>query len=314
MIPRKNKRKSFPHSFAALTTAAVLLLTLYPNGVSHGTLTLPDSNVLFASGGDCPPKQWRIVVTGNLAYEEDFLNWWGGCLRAGLCGSGCETADVVLYAEDTAMYKLYKDSTKIDVKAAWEISSKYKNTDLSNRFDYEDKQGGFRHMMSRRPSILLQELEAMPITSILLFMDLDILIRKDPRPFITGNYDFWGADSMTEGSGPYNAGFLAIRPTDAMKDVVQRWRGYLEKQEKPKANQRTFNNIVRKSSVKPKLLDRRLFPVGKILLNVKTLDAKSVGEEVVVFHNNFCGMTCNKTGRAEVLGLWSPVRREDLAS
>jgi hypothetical protein len=273
---------------------------------------------------DCPtPARWRIVVTGNAAYEQDFLNWWSYCLRSGLCeassSSSCQDTnnrtEMVLYAEDVAMYEIYQNATKFDVRKAWEVDSKFTNTELTGqkRFDYSDKEG-FRHLVSRRPSILLQELRRLPNnnSTLLLFMDLDVLILQDPRPYFQGDYDCWAANAQSDFSGPYNTGLLAIRPTKAMIHILQRWRAYLEKQEHAKANQKTFNNIIRKSSVTPKMLDAAKFPVGTILLKNTNIGPDTLGPEVVVFHNNFCSKFCQKPERAKQLGLWNPVRRDYL--
>lgn len=120
--------------------------------------------------------------------------------------------------------------------------------------------------------------------------------------------DFWGADAMNNYTGPYNCGFLALRPTEVMTDVISHWRKFLEKQTKAKSNQRTFNNIVRRrdtADLKHKLLPQAQFPVGKILEGTE-ITPSSLGSEVVVFHNNWCEGNCSKPQRARELGLWHP--------
>jgi hypothetical protein len=223
------------------------------------------------------------------------------------------------------MYELFKNSTQMVVKKAWEINTKFTDVELTGkqRFDYNDRDG-FRHMVSRRPSILLEELRLLlpspaTTTSMLLFMDLDVILLKDPRPYLQpnnndeGDADFWGADAMSDKTGPYNTGFLAMRPTTSMINVVQRWRAYLEKQTHAKANQKTFNNVVRNTpALKHRLLNVTQFPVGKVLLHKKTITPDSLGKAVVAFHNNFCEKDCKKPERAKKLGLWNPVRREDV--
>jgi hypothetical protein len=302
---------------------------LFPNNVGSFDVEMlmglgpSSSSRVQVTSLDCPtPARWRIVVTGNAAYEQEFLNWWSYCLRSGLCdassSSSCQDTsrtEVVLYAEDVAMYEIYQNATKFDVRKAWEVDSKFTNTELTGqkRFDYSDREG-FRHLVSRRPSILLQELRRLPNnnSTLLLFMDLDVLILQDPRPYFQGDYDCWAANAQSDFSGPYNTGLLAIRPTKAMIHILQRWRAYLEKQEHAKANQKTFNNIIRKSSVTPKMLDAAKFPVGTILLKNTNIGPDTLGPEVVVFHNNFCSKFCQKPERAKQLGLWNPVRRDYL--
>ena len=236
--------------------------------------------------------------------------------------NGTNNVQVIVYAEDQAMYQFYQTSRHIILKKAWEIPSKFTKSDWSDsrqqRFTYSDKQSGFRHLVSRRPTILLQELQAIPheernVTRI-LFMDLDTIILQDPRPYFHGDYDFWGTDAQNDWSGPYNTGMLVLRPTPAMIRCIEGWRSYLEKQETPKANQKTFNNVVRamKDQIRHHLLPPNQFPVGKVLLGRSAVGPHSLGNDVVVFHNNWCERGCSKPERARQLGLWNPLSRNDL--
>jgi hypothetical protein len=60
--------------------------------------------------------------------------------------------------------------------------------------------------------------------------------------------------------------------------------------------------------LKHRLLNVTQFPVGKVLLHKKTITPDSLGKAVVAFHNNFV----RRSERAKKLGLWNPVRREDV--
>eukprot|EP00538_Stauroneis_constricta_P006543 CAMPEP_0119560188 /NCGR_PEP_ID=MMETSP1352-20130426/14186_1 /TAXON_ID=265584 /ORGANISM="Stauroneis constricta, Strain CCMP1120" /LENGTH=428 /DNA_ID=CAMNT_0007608113 /DNA_START=63 /DNA_END=1349 /DNA_ORIENTATION=+ len=303
---------------------------------------------------------WRILLTGNMGYEDDLLNWYHFCARAGLCpsdpsqqeehrltqqqqqqqqqqvddGVSCEQQEpkfsqIVLYAEDVPLYEKYKSSKLITVKKAWDVGSKYNSTTITGdgRFSYSDRVR-FRHMMSRRPSILLKELQlaqreehggeegGVQKEVKILFMDLDTVILKDPRPYFVGDYDFWAADAMNDWSGPYNAGMLAMKPTDISIDCVRRWRAFLEKQEKAKANQKTFNNIVRRmnTTIAHKMLSRGEFPVGKVLLEIgyDSLNEHTLEAGTVVLHNNYCEKECSKSDRLKRLGLWTDTNAVDL--
>ena len=282
---------------------------------------------------------WRIIVAGNAAYEQDFLNWYGYCQRSGLCptrkrranltpnrnGNSSDfgvggTVDVILYAQDEKMYQLFIESKQLIVKRGWDIQSKFAKVRLTkgpDRFDYADTTGGYRLMMSQRPTILMQELESIPSEQMastrLLFMDLDTVILKDPRPYFQGEFDFWGADSQCDWSGTYNAGMLAFRPSAATIQCIKDWRTDLENQTNPSTNRKPFNDVVRKmdNKIRHKLLPKDKFPVGKVLEGKSNIGPNSLEKDVVVFHNNYCEGDCFKPERFRKLGLWNPVRRQD---
>lgn len=263
-------------------------------------------------------QTWRIIVTANAHYEQDFLNWWRFCTNSGFCQAEidpCEPVHVILYAEDEAMYSAYHNSTKISVKKAWTINSTFTDVELtgSQRFEYDDTKG-FGHMMGRRPTILMHELdEISDLNTKVFFMDLDTMIVKDPRPYMQGGYDFWFTPSMSV-KGRYNAGVLVMRPTNLTRNVITRWRNDLEKN-RPNSNQLTFYKVVKQTpSLKHKLLNSTEFPVGRILKYKANISPASLGPDVVIFHNNFCQRGCSKPERAKQLGLWNPVDRKDLLS
>uniref|UniRef100_A0A7S0F720 Nucleotide-diphospho-sugar transferase domain-containing protein n=1 Tax=Craspedostauros australis TaxID=1486917 RepID=A0A7S0F720_9STRA len=302
--------------------------------------------------GPCidPDVHWRIVVAGNYGYREDFLNWYIHCVEVGMCpatpeqrdqhaphstnsNDGCPPmryANVVLYAEDRAMYGKYLPSKLIDVKKAWDVGSKFNDIRMGfGRFGYPDG-NRFRHMMSHRPSILINELgnvtgaamtgELDPDvianeigsfnvnSSRLLFIDLDTIMLKDPRPHMRGDYDFWAADAKSNTSGPYNAGLIVMRPTPASISCIRRWRSYLEGRPRANYNQLAFNHVVRKmgDKIRHKLLDDALFPVGAMfkVIGEENVNEHTLNKDVVVLHNNHCDRNCSKPERAKKMGLW----------
>eukprot|EP00538_Stauroneis_constricta_P006759 CAMPEP_0119550362 /NCGR_PEP_ID=MMETSP1352-20130426/3888_1 /TAXON_ID=265584 /ORGANISM="Stauroneis constricta, Strain CCMP1120" /LENGTH=419 /DNA_ID=CAMNT_0007596183 /DNA_START=20 /DNA_END=1276 /DNA_ORIENTATION=+ len=341
----------------------------YVQPSSIGDMNDPQRNITETAGAASkrkPCKQgkdgrsWRIVITANMGYESDLLNWYFFCSKAKLCsnqsvaGLGSEQdgsladacqplyAQVVLYAEDVAIYEKYKSSELITVKKAWEVGSKYNNVNLTGdgRFTYSNY-ARFGQMMSRRPSIVLKELEDAQAHSsdmdlqwsssknssdgggtinadrhegqasnvLVLFMDLDTVILKDPRPYFVGDdVDFWAADAMNNYTGPYNAGMLAMRATNASITCVRKWRTALEAQKVATSNQRTFNSMVRKmgDSISHKQLKRNEFPIGKIFEGIgdDALNEHTLGADTVVFHNNYCENRCYKPDRLKKLGLW----------
>lgn len=264
----------------------------------------------------------RIVLSANMAYEEDFLNWFAHSSDAGLLD---ERTRVVLYAEDENMFNMYADSSKMEVKKSWEVGqTKWNDASLSGggRFSYSEEKSGFGQLVSRRGSVLVEEINlAKKEGEILLFMDLDVMLLGDPRSFFCGNFDLWGQDASSFVTGPFNSGFLAMRPTSRTIATIEMWRDLLESQEEAGSNQKLFNDAVRNATtalgLRHKLLPRHLFPAGRHVLSkkFKTCLGPEVihGADLIAYHNNWCSESknCHKMERARKLGLWKPVERGD---
>lgn len=265
----------------------------------------------------------RIVLSANMAYEGDFLNWFAHSSDSGLLD---ERTRVVLYAEDENMFNTYSNSTKMEVKKSWEVGkTKWNDASLSGggRFSYSEEKSGFGQLVSRRGSVLVEEINlAKKEREILLFVDLDVMLLGDPRSFFCGNFDLWGQDASSYVTGPFNSGFLAMRPTSRMIATLELWRDLLESQKEAGSNQRLFNDAVRNATkslgLRHKLLPRQLFPAGRHVLNkkIKTCLGPNVihGADLIAFNNNWCSEAkkCHKTERARKLGLWKPVERGDI--
>ena len=64
---------------------------------------------------------------------------------------------------------------------------------------------GFKKLVSRRPDYLLKILKKYPR---IIFTDIDTIWFIDPRPYLTGDYDFWAQiDGIIDGK-PYFSGFI----------------------------------------------------------------------------------------------------------
>lgn len=62
-------------------------------------------------------------------------------------------------------------------------------------------QPGFKVIDQRRPLYITKLLQKYPK---LIYTDVDTVWLKDPRPFLVGNYDFWGQiDGVLHGK-PYS--------------------------------------------------------------------------------------------------------------
>ena len=265
----------------------------------------------------------RIVLSANMAYEEDFLNWFAHSSDAGLLD---DRVRVVLYAEDENMYNAYANSTRMEVKKSWEVGqTKWNDSSLSGagRFSYSEKKSGFGQLVSRRGSVLVEEANsAKNKGERLLFMDLDVMLLGDPRSFFCGNFDLWGQDASSLVTGPFNSGFLAMRPTSRMIATLEMWRDLLESQKEAGSNQKLFNDAVRNASaglgLQSKILPRQLFPAGRHVQSKKfktCLGSQVIhGANLIAYHNNWCSeaRNCHKAERARKLGLWKPVERAEV--
>ena len=265
--------------------------------------------------------RWRILVTANSAYDEDFLSFWAHANRTGLFDS---RTTIVLYAEDQIMFDAYNNSTKMLVKRAWDVDTRWNDQNLTGtrRFSYSEQEEGFRKMMSRRGAIVANELRIADLNDeMLLYLDVDVSILKDPRPFFCGNFDLYGQDAMVFRTGPINGGLWAMRPSNVTNAMVESWRSMLESRKEAGSNQKAFNDAVREmesSGLRTTLLPQTLFPVGRILKKTNRSNAACQGSKVLrdtgiwAFHNNWCSESegCEKKSRAKRLGFWQPLKRE----
>ena len=89
--------------------------------------------------------------------------------------------------------------------------TKWNDASLSGggRFSYSEEKSGFGQLVSRRGSVLVEEINlAKKEREILLFVDLDVMVLGDPRTFFCGNFDLWGQDASSYVTGPFNSGFF----------------------------------------------------------------------------------------------------------
>ena len=62
------------------------------------------------------------------------------------------------------------------------------------------KQSGFKSIVKKRPYYLKTLLKSYPF---LIYTDIDTVWLEDPRPYLEGNFDFWGQiDGLLHGK-PY---------------------------------------------------------------------------------------------------------------
>ena len=312
---------TFWHSLV-LVLVTVLLCAEYHN-VVLSTVLLRTWNYCGSTTASDDAKtgttqdDWRIVVTSNFAFEKEFLNWWYHANRTGLFS---DDTSLVVYADDPKMYDKYAGSSKMQVKKAWEAGTRFQDIELTQSDKFVIGQPGFNELVSRRPSILLQELYSGGPN--VLYMDLDVFLLQDPRSLFLGDYDFWAAEANNRAQKSsqhwvINSGFLALRPTTSTIECLTRWKNKLQESKVAVTNQGPLNEVVTRMEterqLRVKLLLSRVFPVGKMYRDQDNGNLTALDKDVVAFHNNFCSTskTC-KIDRAKALGLWNEMDSSEL--
>jgi len=311
---------TFWHSLVLVLIVTVLLCAEYHNVVLSTVLlrTWNCGSARDAKTRTMQEEAWRIVVTSNFAFEKEFLNWWYHANRTGLFSD--DATSLVVYADDPKMYDKYAGSSKMRVKKAWEAGTRFQDIELTQSDKFVIGQPGFNELVSRRPSILLQELYAGGPN--VLYMDLDVLLLQDPRSLFIGDYDFWAAEAKNRAqkSSPHwvlNSGFLALRPMPSTIECLTRWKNKLQESQVAVTNQGPLNEVVTQMEterrLRVKLLLSRVFPVGKMYRDQDNGNLTALDKDVVAFHNNFCSTskTC-KIDRAIALGLWHEMDSREL--
>lgn len=255
-----------------------------------------------------PVTDWRIVVSTNAGFEHVFLNWYKSLVKTGLD----KEMPVILIADDSEVYDRYKNSTKLTVRQGWQATEKFSDPTLTGDYKYGSR--NYKRLVSRRPALVLDELQHGNV----LYIDIDTVLREDPRPFFKGNYDFWGQKHRhLKSSGPdrgkptFCTGFLALRNTEPTMTLVRDWKERLELGE-GRLNQGEFNKAVYACDAKDKLRAKALpevqFPTGNRYRNY----SQEKRDRAVMMHNNYCrGGDCKQT-RMEQYGLWDPATVQEL--
>jgi len=178
---------------------------------------------------------------------------------------------VVMLAEDSVTLAAYSNQTEIDV---WKTSFQSQPDSAALNYDTSS----YKNLVSRRPRHLLRILEVHPN---IIYTDIDTVWLGDPRPYISGEYDFAGGlDDVINGNPYYCTGFLVFRDTASSKRLLRTWQSALEKQNQ--LNQPIFNQLVLKDkNVKGYALSRLEFPSGNLYFD------QNKQQGVVVVHNNF---------------------------
>lgn len=342
---RKHKGVFYPGIVTSSDREKDLVTVLYDDTQKFETLDeeevyFPGDQGMFASKHKSKAKKsfnsslsetsWTVVLTANAAYEEILLNWLHRCEIVGFCRNTTSRGisdkggvEVILYAQDQALYDKYKNSPKLVVKKAWETGTSLVDSSKTERQVDFVNYAGFTHIVSQRPAILLDAMKNAGSTgsNLFLYADLDVLLVKDPRPSLHSTVSKGQLDMSAGHCGrsrikacPYNTGFVVFRDTAPVRGLFSEWKLALENRKYTIYNQAVFNNLIRTESetrgrLKHGALPLNEYPTGKQVNSTDHLMG------VIAFHNNFCNQkvnSCVKQQKAEQLGLWHPLKYEEM--
>ena len=132
---------------------------------------------------------WKVLLVVSKWYDELFENWlfWFKKLSIDM--------KIILMAEDSYIKSKYSNFTGINV-----LSMNYQEDKITCGENMDFNKPGFKKLDQRRPVYLLKMLNG---HTKLIYTDVDTVWFKDPRPYLVGNYDFWGQiDGILDGK-PY---------------------------------------------------------------------------------------------------------------
>ena len=167
--------------------------------------------------------EWILLVTVTIGYDSMFQNWLYWFQKLSL------NMKLFVVAEDPLFREKYENNT-----AFYLISRDNPFApDAENEFGLFYDTPEFNNLTSRRPHYILNLLRS---HSNVIYADIDAVWLKDPRPYLTGNYDFWAqldgimeAHEFSDGYLPYFCtGFLAIRNTTQSVNLLLEWIKELE--------------------------------------------------------------------------------------
>lgn len=282
------------------------------------------------------PNRTVILASATSNYLDFLLNWYTTVDRLGYGGR------VVFVAEDKAAYEFLKHKWPQQVVRVSQML-------VGDRWGEELPAGNngtfgsdfFLTVVDRRPSYFLA---LMKLNVSFLYSDVDIVLKKDPFPYFTGNYDLWvqedaqtyeGATTRFPKDKPGSpiklrrhhlcTCFMFVRPTQGSRILIERWDRSVAQEvargKKAVANQVEWNKVVYNtlsSDVSLGVLPVAKFPSGCIFFPWPEEKPKCNkvhrrnfittwphwNNNIVMIHNNWVFGKENKMKRFEEAKLW----------
>lgn len=307
-LDRKRLRYAF---FATLMLVASFSLFQAFLSKSDSQTEQPKGPPLTPSAfeGDQPPA-WVILLTVNHGFFDYFENWIAHYNRLNVTR---EDVGIVIVAYDDAVMKKIQYYKGLPPRTIVVSSESSVHTSDATDLTYGSLE--FKKLMANRANIVLGQLHKGPN---LILVDLDIVLLKDPFPYLIdpidrGEYDMLiQIDLDYQHSGrkkkqmkldTYCAGLFAAANNPKILEFMKDWQNELS--EKPELNQPIFNTMLYDNPYELKYagLDTELFMSGHFYWE-DYKDQPEIQAKAVAVHGNFIKGHNEKKQRFKDSGMW----------
>ena len=265
-----------------------------------------------ANGDEATPvdrqNRWSVALQFDSSAFDFFLNWWEAyaaldlrptMLVHALCGDGgvCRQLERHLHCLPRGeLLQLHSPTSCSATLREW--SGDPAGRGSMNHWGSHR----YKRLVRTRATALLRLLQQASKSVDLIYADIDAVWRRDPRPFLRGDYDVFAQvdyDAQTEKS-QLCTGFLALRNTPAVMSLLMRWEG----NSSDNHNQGPFNTVVHAlPDLRVGSLPTAAFPDGRIYFSCMS-GAERAG--AIIVHNNMIqGGGAPKRNRMQAFGLWA---------
>ena len=264
---------------------------------------------LAFSDGEQPP--WIILLTVNNGFFDFFQNWMA---HYNLLDITRDDVGIVIVAyDDVVLEKIQYYNGSLPPRTIVVPSEATVHTANSTDFTYGTYE--FKKLMANRANIILGQLHK---GSSVLLVDLDIVLLKDPFPYLIDPVDNQEYDMLIQYDrdwqhspkaarqahrDTYCAGLFAAANNPKVVSFMKAWQTELLKA--PTMNQRIFNQLLSENTqnISYSGLDTKLFMSGHFYWDVYA-DQPEILREAVAVHGNFITGHDPKKQRFIDSGMW----------
>ena len=273
------------------------------------TLLNPIPTPSAFEGNEPPP--WIILLTVNNGFFDFFENWMAHYNRLGVAQRD-EVGIVIVAYDDVVLEKIryYENLPPRTIVVSSEAS-----VHTSNSTDFTYGSFEFKKLMANRANIILGQLYK---GSSVILIDLDIVLLKDPFPYLIepidrGEYDMLIQFDRDWQHSPkaarlahrdtYCAGLFAAAHNPRILSFMEDWQHELSKQ--PTMNQRIYNELLERNvhNITYAGLSTELFMSGHFYWDVYA-DEPDILAKAVAVHGNFLKGHDEKKQRFIDSGMW----------
>ena len=265
-IDRKRIHGAFP-AVLAFVLGMIFITWLLEGGSQNGTITMASStnensttetNTLLPSksapqrpipSGFLPGEQpaWIILLTVNNGFFDFFQNWMAYYNRLDITRE--DVGIVIVAYDDVVLEKIRFFNDTLPPQTI--VFSSEASVHTTNSTDFTYGTYGFKKLMSNRANIVLGQLHK---GSNIILIDLDIVLLKDPFPYLIDPIDNHEYDMLVQFDrdwehspkaarkqhiDTYCAGLFAVAANERVLAFMKDWQDRLLVQ--PTMNQKIFN-------------------------------------------------------------------------